>query len=60
VRFRLVGRAANASAAWDPAAAAAAAAAVNAEGVCVLIDLIGYTSDHRQARAPFDQYLTSI
>ena len=33
---------------WDASESVEAADHVNAAGICILFDLIGYTADHRQ------------
>ena len=48
VHLVMLGRGPHVLQQWDSDVSVRGAAAVNAGGVCILIDLIGYTSDHRQ------------
>ena len=48
VRLVMLGRGPGVSQLWDPLAAQRGAHLVNRLGVGILVDLIGYTSDHRQ------------
>uniref|UniRef100_A0A7S0NDZ6 protein O-GlcNAc transferase n=1 Tax=Hanusia phi TaxID=3032 RepID=A0A7S0NDZ6_9CRYP len=48
VKVVLLGRGPNVQRKWDRDESVRAADLVNSAGVCILFDLIGYTSDHRQ------------
>jgi hypothetical protein len=48
VRLVMLGRGPGVSQLWDASAAQRGAHLVNSLGISILVDLIGYTSDHRQ------------
>ena len=48
VKVRMLGRGPHVTQQWDETQSVEAADAINAAGICILFDLIGYTSDHRQ------------
>ncbi|KAJ1471460.1 glycosyl transferase family 41-domain-containing protein [Baffinella frigidus] len=48
VKIKMLGRGPHVTQHWDETQSVEAADAVNALGICILFDLIGYTSDHRQ------------
>lgn len=48
VHIKMIGRGPPVTQFWDETASIEAADVVNSAGICVLFDLIGYTSDHRQ------------
>ena len=48
VQIKMLGRGPHVTQFWDATESVEAADHVNAAGICILFDLIGYTSDHRQ------------
>ena len=48
VHIKMLGRGPHVTQFWDATESVEAADHVNAAGICILFDLIGYTSDHRQ------------